>query len=310
MEYKDYYKILGVDKKASQADIKKAYRKLAMKYHPDKNEGDAGAEAKFKEVSEAYEVLSNPENRRKYDQLGANWKHYEKNGAYANRGFGHGQYGGYYRSTGEDIDIDDIFGGGGFSDFFKTFFGAGFGGQRGRAKQSQRVKGRDYSTRIDLTLLEAYMGTERLLNVDGSTIKVKIGRGVKDGQRLRVRGKGGSGTSGGQHGDLYIEVGILPDPRFKRKGNDLFTTVEVDLYTAVLGGKISVETLRGQVNINIPAGTQSGKTFRLRNMGMPDYEHTAVNGDLFVKIAIRIPEKLKPEERALFERLRDGTGNR
>ncbi len=306
MEYKDYYKILGVNKKASQADIKKAYRKLAMKYHPDRNEGDAAAEAKFKEVSEAYEVLGNPENRQKYDQLGANWKHYEKNGAYANQGFGHGQYGGFYRTTGEGINIDDMFAGSGFSDFFKTFFGAAFAGGEGQGqRKSRQVKGQDYSTRIDLTLMEAYHGTERMLNIDGSTIRVRIDKGVKDGQQLRVRGKGGAGHRGGQHGDLYIRIGILPDPRFKRKDNDLFTTVVIDLYTAVLGGKAMVDTLKGKVNITIPPGTQHGKTFRLRNMGMPDYKHSTVNGDLFVKVAIRIPQKLKPEERALFERLRD-----
>ncbi|MCK4569293.1 MAG: J domain-containing protein [Bacteroidales bacterium] len=305
MDYKDYYKILGVNKKASQAEIKKAYRKLAMKYHPDKNQGDAKAEEKFKEISEANEVLGNPDKRSKYDQLGANWKHYEKNGAYANQGFGHGQYGGYYQSAGDGIDLDDILGGSGFSDFFKTFFGAGYGGGEQQARQKRSIRGKDYKTRLDLTMLEAYRGTERMLNIDGNTIKVKVGKGVKDGQRLRVKGKGGSGTTGGQSGDLYIMINILPDPRFKRKKNDLFTTVETDLYTAVLGGKLSVETLKGPVNITVPAGTQNGKTFRLKNMGMPDYSHAIVDGDLFIKVYIKIPEKLKPEEKVLFEKLRD-----
>ena len=305
MDYKDYYKLLGVNKKATQAEIKKAYRKLAMKYHPDKNQDDTKAEEKFKEISEAYEVLGNEENRGKYDQLGANWKHYEKNGAYANQGYGHGQHGGYYRNAGESINMDDMFGGGGFSDFFKTFFGGGFSGGSNQTRPKRNLKGSDYSTKLTLTLLEAFQGTERLIDIKGQTIRVKVGKGVKDGQRLRVKGKGGSGEAGGLSGDLYIQVIILPDPRFKRIDNDLFTTVETDLYSAVLGGKIAVESLKGKVNINIPAGTQNGKTFRLKNMGMPDYAHAVVNGDLFVKVHIRIPKKLKPEEKVLFEKLRD-----
>jgi len=304
MDYKDYYKILGVSKKASQEEIKKAYRKLAMKYHPDKNQGDAKAEARFKEVSEAYEVLGNAENRKKYDQLGANWKHYEKNGAYANQGFGHGQYGGYYSGGTGGINMDDLFSGGGFSDFFKTFFGGSFGGG-GQSRTSRDVRGADYSTKLTITLLEAYNGTERMIDVKGRTIKVKVGRGVKDGQKLRVKGKGGSSAAGGSSGDLYIQVVVLPDPRFKREGNNLYTTIEADLYTAVLGGKVGVDTIKGTVSINIPAGTQNGKTLRLKNMGMPDYSHPVVTGDLFVKVHIRIPKKLKPEERALFEKLRD-----
>ena len=304
MDYKDYYKILSVNKKATQAEIKKAYRKLAMKFHPDKNQGNPKAEDKFKEISEAYEVLSNADSRGKYDQLGANWKHYEKNGAYANQGFGHGQYGGHYRSGSEAADMDDLFGSGGFSDFFKTFFGSSFGGGSGQPRQKRNLRGKDYKTRLDLTLLEAYQGTERMLNIDGATIKVKVGKGVKDGQRLRVKGKGGAGSTMSYSGDLYIQINILPDPRFKRKDNDLFTTVESDLYTAVLGGKLTVETMKGPVKISVPAGTQNGKTFRLKNMGMPDYTHSVVNGDLLIKLSIRIPEKLKPEEKALFEKLR------
>jgi curved DNA-binding protein len=303
MEYKDYYKILGVDKRASQADIKKAYRKLAMKYHPDKNQGDAAAEARFKEVSEAYEVIGNPANREKYDQLGANWKHYEKQGAYANQGYGHGQYGGFHTGRGDDHDFSDLFGGGGFSDFFKTFFGAGFG-NRSQQGRKTAAKGRDYSTTLSITLLEAFQGTERMIDIEGERIKVKVGRGVKDGQRLRVRGKGARGNQGGQSGDLYIMISILPDPRFTRKENDLFTTVETDLYTAVLGGKVNVQTLKGPVSISIPPGTQNGKTFRLKNMGMPDYRHDYVNGDLYVKVKVAIPTKLKPEEKMLFEKLR------
>ncbi len=305
MNYRDYYKILGVKKDATQAEIKKAYRKLAMKYHPDKNQGNPKAEEKFKEISEANEVLGDAENRKKYDQLGANWKHYEKNGAYANQGYGHGQYGGYYQAGGEGVNMDDIFGGGGFSDFFKTFFGGGYGGGSSQPRTKRNVKGTDYSTKLTLTLLEAFKGTERLIDIKGNTIKVKVGKGVKDGQRLRVKGKGGSGNSGGQSGDLYIQINILPDPRFKRKENDLYTTIETDLYTAVLGGKQTVETMKGPVNINIPAGTQNGKSFRLKNMGMPDYAHAVVSGDLMVKVRIKIPQKLKPEEKALFEKLRD-----
>ncbi len=304
MDYRDYYKILGVNKKASQAEIKKAYRKLAMKFHPDKNQGDAKAEEKFKEISEAYEVLSHAENRRKYDQLGANWKHYEKNGAYANQGFGHGQYGGYYRTAGDGVDMDDVFGGGGFSDFFKTFFGAGFGGERTQTRQRRSLKGSDYKTTLSLTLLEACLGTERMIDIDRSRIKVKVGKGVVDGQQLRVKGKGGRGSAGGQSGDLYLLINILPDPRFKRKQTDLYTTVDIDLYTAVLGGKHKVETLKGPVSITIPPGTQNAKTFRLKNMGMPKYRQSGISGDMFVKIHVEIPVKLNSEEKNMFEKLR------
>ncbi len=176
MDYKDYYKILGVNKKATQAEIKKAYRKLAMKYHPDKNQGNTKSEEKFKEISEAYEVLGKEESRSKYDQLGANWKHYERNGAYANQGYGHGQYGGNYYTGGAGGDYEDIFGGSGFSDFFKTFFGAGFSGDGRQSRTKRNVRGKDYKTRLDLTLLEAYLGTERMIDIDGSAIKVKVAK--------------------------------------------------------------------------------------------------------------------------------------
>ncbi len=200
--------------------------------------------------------------------------------------------------------MDDGFGGGGFSDFFKTFFGAGFAGDRTQSRQRRSIKGRDYKTTLSLTLLEAYQGTERMIEIDGSRIKVKVGKGVADGQRLRVKGKGGRGPAGGQSGDLYLLISILPDPRFKRKQTDLYTTVDIDLYTAVLGGKLKVETLKGPVNIAIPQGTQSTKSFRLRNMGMPKYRQSGVFGDMFVKIHVEIPSKLSPEQKSMFEKLR------
>lgn len=307
MEYKDYYKILGVSKDASQDDIKKAYRKLAVKYHPDKNPDDKQAQNRFQEIGEAYQVLADPEKRKKYDQLGANWKQYENAGA---GGFDFSQFGGQggrqYSYQGDFGGFEDLFGGagGGFSDFFNAFFGRA-GGRKssgfGRAQQSR--KGQDYRSEVQISLYDAYFGTSRILNANGQKLKVNIKPGAYDGQELRLKGKGGAGLNGGPSGDIYITVRVSDDPNIQRNGNDLIQTVDVDLYTAVLGGKTEVNTLAGKMNINIPAGSQNGKKFRLRGKGMPDYKKKDVYGDLYVKLNVRIPQKLNKEEKKLFEQL-------
>ncbi len=305
MEYKDYYKILGVDKKASQDEIKKAFRKLAVKYHPDKNPGDKAAEEKFKEINEAYEVLKDPEKRKKYDELGENWRNFQQAGGGSNFDWSRWQQGGggsrqYY--TG---DASDIFGEGGFSDFFSTIFGggAGFGG-RTQGRRTRAMKGQDYEAEIDVTLEEAYHGTSRILNVNGQKIRVKLKPGIRDGQVLRIKGKGAPGANGGPAGDLYLKVHVLPHHLYQRVGDNLMQTVKVDLFTAVLGGKVTVNTFSGPVKITIPAGTQNGKVLRLKGKGMPVYGKKDQFGDMLVKIEVAIPEKLNEKQKKLFEELK------
>lgn len=312
MDYKDYYKILGVNKTATQDEIKKVYRKLAKQYHPDKNSGDKKAEERFKELNEAYEVLSDPDKRQKYDQLGANYQAYKNSGG-AGQDFWE-QYGGQRGGGGGQYtyqgDYDDIFGGagggGGFSDFFNTIFGSGgFGG--GRSQQGRRarnVKGQDYSAEYEITLADAYRGTESILNVDGQRLKVPIKPGVKDGQKLRLKGKGSPGVNGGEAGDLYITLKIKPDNVFERKDDDLYRDLPIDMFTAVLGGKVNVPLLDGSLSISIPKGTQNGKLLRLKGKGMPVYGKHGEHGNLILTVRPQVPENLSAEELALFEQLR------
>lgn len=332
MDYRDYYNILGVSKDASQDEIKKAYRKLALKYHPDKNKGDKDAEDRFKEVSEAYQVLGKPETRKKYDKLGANWKQYEDAGfegfegfggfgGRAGRGRGQRQYRQQYQG-----DPSDFFGGSGFSDFFETFFGggaAGFGstGRRGQQSRGRRrtsfgdaedmfgfdfqTPGSDLAGEISISLFETYQGTERIVDLGGEKIKVKIKPGAYDGLKLRVRGKGEKGRSG-KAGDLYLTIRVQNTTPFERIGDDLYKDVEVDLFTAMLGGKVEVVTLTGnRLNIAIPEGTQSGKKLRLKNKGMPVYGKSGQYGDLYIRIKVMIPGNLTPEQKRLVEELKD-----
>lgn len=309
MEFKDYYKILGVDKNATQDDIKKAYRKLAMKYHPDKNPGDKSAEEKFKEITEANEVLSDPEKRKKYDMLGANWKNYQHTG----RGFDDffSQYGGARRSRSNggssfefSTDFSDLFGNlGGFSDFFESFFG-GRSGKSDSGFTSSRTKSSavDVEADLNITLEDAFIGTERQINVDGKKIKIKINPGIKDGQKLRLKGLGRSKVSSGNKGDLYLNIHILKHPFYEIKDDDLYFNLDIDLYTAVLGGKETIKTLDGKkINITIPEGTESGKILRLKNLGMMN--ENGSRGDLFVKIHVTIPKYLSDEEKQLFRKL-------
>ncbi|MEJ8756516.1 J domain-containing protein [Pontibacter sp. H259] len=303
MDYKDYYKILGVTKTATQADIKKAYRALAKKYHPDKNKNDKAAEEKFKDISEAYEVLGDEEKRKQYDQLGSNWRQYQNAGGQGGRQQHYGGQGGF---GGFD---SDMFGGGGFSDFFQQFFGGGGGfgqqgGRRGQAHHGYAPKGQDYEAEMEITLQEAYHGTSRLLNLHNQQLRITTKPGVADGQVLRIPGKGALAPGGGSPGDLYIKVFVKPDQHFERQGNDIYTTLPLDMYTAILGGDAHVNTLTGQLKLKIPAGTQNGKTLRMRGKGMPVYGKPDQHGDLYVKINVELPTHLSNEERDLLQKLR------
>lgn len=316
MDYKDYYKVLGVDKNATEKDIKRAYRKLARQYHPDKNPDDKTAEEKFKEVNEANEVLGNPENRAKYDQLGQNYHRYQQMGGSAG-GFDFSQWasaggpGAGYRSV--NVDFDELFGGGGgFSEFFSTIFGAGRGARRqdpeAMFRRQARAPGRNIEQRVEITLEEAFHGTERtLVHPDGGQITAKIPAGAKTGSKVRLRGKGEQGIAG--PGDLFLLIRVIPHSTFKRDANNLTVEVPLDVVTAVLGGKATVPTLSGPVKLTIPPGTQGGRTFRLKDRGMPDLRNKGAHGDLLAKIRIRVPEQLGEEERRLYEQLAEVAGS-
>ncbi len=308
MEYKDYYKTLGVEKDATQEEIKKAYRKLAMKYHPDRNPGDKSSEEKFKEITEANEVLSDPEKRKKYDQLGSNWKQYQ----YANSNnmndvfsqFNRGGSGGSYQFQG---DIGDLFGNiGGFSDFFESFFG-GHSRQRASSNpftQAQASKGSDLEAYLNLTLEEAFNGAQKQFSVNKKTIKVNIEPGTHNGKKLRLRGMGALGNRGGASGDLYLNIHVIEHPFYEVKEDDLYYNLDVDLYTAVLGGNVQIQTLDNKkINIEIPKETDNGKLLKLKKMGMPRNGNLNDRGDLYVRILVQIPKKLSKEEKKLFEKL-------
>ncbi len=303
MNYKDYYKILGVSKNATQDEIKKAYRKLAVKYHPDKNPNDKKAEDRFKEIGEAFEVLKDPEKRKKYDHLGSNWKQYQnaEPGGYNYSNFSRGSSGAESFFSG-----GSFFGGqgGGFSDFFNAFFGDMGGGFQSRGNQPSARKGSDLKATMEITLNEAYLGASRILNVEGKKLRISTKPGAYHGQELRIKGKGSQGLNGGPRGDIYINIKVAPNSTFTRKGNDLLTDVNVDLYTAVLGGKIEVPTITGKINISIPKGTQNGKKMRIKGKGMPVYGKDGVYGDLIVNIIVEIPQNLTSEELKLFEKLK------
>ena len=303
MIYKDYYKELGVAKTATSAEIKKAYRTLANKYHPDKTKGDKAAEEKFKDINEANEVLSDPVKRKKYDQFGADWKHYEEAGAQPG-GFDWSKYaaggsGQTYRTTMNESD--GMFTDEGINDLFEMLFGQRSGQHRGR--RGVVIKGEDLETETTLSLEEAYHGTMRLIHLNDQTIKVTIKPGVADQQTLRIPGKGGPGSGGGPNGDLYLNVRIAPHPEFQRKGNDLRRDFPVGLYTAILGGKTQIRTLKGRATVNIPKGTPNGRELRLRGLGMPVYGRKNEFGDLLVKVDILLPDHLSEEAIDLFNKL-------
>lgn len=307
MAYIDYYKILGIDKNASAEDIKKAYRKLARKLHPDLNPNDNEAKKKFQELNEANEVLSDPEKRAKYDKYGENWKHgeeYEKaqqqyQQQYQQPG-NHQQWssrGGQTFYTEGDFSDDD------FSDFFHSMFGSGFG-QRGRSGGSRnRYKGGDYQAELRLTLRQAMHTHQQTLAVDGKNVRITIPAGVGDGQKIKLAGYGQPGVNGGPNGDLYITFVIEEDPIFKRLGDDLYTDTAIDLYTAVLGGEVMIDTLAGQVKMTIKPGTQPNAKLRLKGKGFPVYKKEGQFGDLYVTLKVRLPENLSDREKELFTQL-------
>lgn len=303
MEYKDYYKILGVNKTADEKELKSAYRKLARQYHPDKNPGDKVAEEKFKEINEAYEVLGNPENRSLYDRLGQNYHRYQQSGGQPG-GFDFSQFFSQGRGGGQQVNLDDLFGGsGGFSDFFTNIFGGG-----GRYQQAQPMSGHDINQKVIISLEEAFHGTTRtLVREDGERYTAKIPRGAKTGTKIRLRGKGGQGQGGA--GDLILQIEVKEHPRYSREEDNLRVTMPVDFLTAVLGGKVALETLTGTGNLTIPAGTQGGQTIRLKGKGMPNVKNKNKVGDLLVTVQIVVPKQLSETEKQLYEQLaalRDG----
>jgi len=308
MDFRDYYKILGVEKDATQEEIKKAYRKLALKYHPDRNPDNKQAEETFKEITEANEVLSDPEKRKKYDQLGANWKNYQQPGSggpgmedFYNQFGGRGGGRTEYQYSG---DLGDMFGNiGGFSDFFESFFGGkGTGAQRNPFTSAR--KGQDYEANLNLTLEEVHNGVDRSISVDGKKLKVKIESGTRDKTRLRLRGMGALGSSGGEKGDLYLNIHVLDHPFYEVKGDDLYYNLDVDLYTAVLGGNVQIQTLDHKtLSIVIPPETDNGKLLKLRGQGMFRQDNKSKRGDLYIRILVQIPKHLSKEEIELFRKL-------
>lgn len=303
MAFIDYYSILGVSKTASADDIKKSYRKLARKYHPDINPNDEEAKKKFQQINEANEVLSDPEKRKKYDEYGENWKHaeeYEKarqqqsqNGGFADYGSFGGFGGGSYSFGGED--------GGEFSDFFESLFG----GRRssGSSRQSRGYRGQDYTSELHLSLRDASETHKRTLTLDSKNLRITIPAGVSDGQVIKLAGQGATGKNGGPNGDLYITFIIEEDPKFKRVGNDLYTNANLNLYTAVLGGEETVDTFTGKVKLKVAAGTQNGTKVRLKGKGFPVYKKDGQFGDLIITYSIEIPVNLNNEQKELFEKL-------
>ncbi len=305
MNYKDYYKILGVAKSASQDEIKKAFRKLAVKYHPDKNSGDKKAEDKFKEVNEANEVLSDVDKRKKYDDLGENWNSYQKHGGNGNFDWGKWSAQGQQQQRQGRNQSEDYFGSGGnFSDFFESIFGGRGGDARGPGQRSTRnSRGQDQEAEMVLTLEDSYNGGTKQITLNGQKLNMNLKPGVYDGMVLRMKGKGGAGMNGGEPGDLHITYKIPKHSKFEVKGNDLYFEEPLELYTAVLGGKIEIHIFGKTLKIPIPAGTDSGKTFRLNGLGMPFYGKADVRGDAYVKMKVVVPKDLTVEEKDLFIKL-------
>lgn len=308
VDFKDYYKILGVAKNASTEEIKRAYRRLAAKYHPDKNPGDKIAEEKFKDINEAREVLTDPEKRQKYDRFGENWKYYQKAGAQGAGGFDWADFsnGGAWKTySGGFEDLGDILGGSGFSDFFETLFGRGAKGGRPQGRSRVSFNGQDVTASTTISLEEAYRGAERLIEMNSQKIKIKIKPGVKDGRVLKMSGKGAPGGNGGASGDFYLTVNVAKHPEYERKNNDLYRDLPVDFYTAILGGKAEVRTFKGTLKVDIPKETENGKVLKLKGLGMPDFNAPDVKGDLYLKVNVQLPKHLSREEMALFRKLRE-----
>lgn len=311
MDFKDYYKILGVDKNATQNDIKLAYRKLAKKYHPDVNKGDKKSEAKFKEISEAYEVLKDSDKRKKYDQLGANWKYYQHINDQKTDGFDWAEYSGgatdgeksYYYYSG---NIDDLLGKDGFADSFNSFFMH----SKKQSRDRELFQGKDLQAEIEITLEEAFHGTLKIFEIQGQRIKIDIKPGIHDSQTLRLKGRGAPGKKEGQPGDSDIKIKISKHPLFKRKGDDLYIDAPLDIYTTLLGGKIRLNTIKDSVMLTIPKETENGKIFRLKGKGMPKYQTKNEYGDLYAIIVLQIPKNLNKKEINLFKELQTINSNK
>jgi curved DNA-binding protein len=314
MDYKDYYETLGVKRDADEKAIKRAFRRLARQYHPDVNPGDTSAEERFKEINEAYEVLSDPEKRGKYDRLGSDWQRWQQTGGrpgdfdWSRWATGAAGPGGQrvHVQYGTPEDLGDLFGGASpFSDFFSQIFGGMGGGAApgGFQYRARPQRGQDYEQEVEISLREAYEGTTRALQKDGRRLEVKIPAGARTGTRVRMSGEGAPGAAGGTAGDLYLRVKVAPDPQFERQGDDLHVTVPVDLYTAVLGGQAQVPTLGGPVMLTIPAGTQNGRVFRLRGKGMVRMRKPDQHGDLYARVEVQVPTDLSPRQRELFQEL-------
>ena len=291
--YIDYYKILGIEKNATQEEIKKAFRKLARKYHPDLNPNDKDAKKNFQQINEANEVLSDPEKRKKYDQYGADWKHaeeFERGKQYQRQSsdFGGTSY------AGENPEGD-------FSDFFESLFGGG-SSTRGRSRQV-KFRGEDYNAELHLNLLEAYNTHKQTLTVNGKQIRINIPAGIENGQIIKIAGHGGPGINGGPNGDLYITFSIANHPKFKRLGNDLYTSVDLDLFTAILGGEIVIDTLNGKVKLKVKPETQTESKIKLAGKGFPVYKNAGQFGDLYVTYIVKIPTNLTQKQIELFTEL-------
>ncbi len=309
MDYKDYYQVLGVSRSASADEIRSAYRKLALKYHPDRNPGDKVSEEKFKEMNEAYQVLSDPQKRSRYDQLGSAYSTYQRGGGQPG-GFDWGQW--YTNAAGgQNVNLDDLFGGGagnpvgaggsggGFSDFFSAIFGNlnGMGGMPGSNIRTRRAPENEQTVLISLQ--EAYQGATRLFERGGRRIQVKIPAGAKTGTKVRIAG------STPDSSDMYLKVVVEDDARFERDGADLYAPVSVDVFTALLGGEVEVLTMSGRVKLTIPAGTQPEQKMRIAGRGMPQLKNTQLKGDLFVQVKVRMPKNLTAEQQSLLQKARD-----
>jgi curved DNA-binding protein len=288
MEFIDYYKILGVDKNASAEDIKKTYRKLARKLHPDLNPNDKDAHKKFQQINEANEVLSDPEKRKKYDQYGKDWQHADQF-EQQRKSQRESKYSGSQQFSGDDEND--------FSSFFESLFGGS-----GRRSQT-KYKGQDYNAELKLNLTDAMVTQQQTLTVNGKNIRITIPAGIENGQVIKLKGHGAPGVNGGPAGDLYITFSIAPHPRFKRSGNDLFTTVIIDLYTAMLGGETTIDTLSGKVKLKVNPETQHGTKIRLKGKGFPVYKKEGESGDLYITYEIKLPTNLTEQQKALFKEL-------
>ncbi len=306
MEFKDYYRILGVNKDATTDEIKKAYRRLAQKYHPDRNPGNKEAEEKFKEINEAYEVLSDSEKRRKYDNLESSWFNFHQQGGRADQfnwsdWFAREPVGSRQTNTTGFSYIEEILGAGSsFSDFFEKIFGSDFGFKH-RAEQVKRPKSQPRSNTIEIqiTLEEAYKGTSRVVNIDGKKVQVKIKPGIADGHILRIPLQ----TIAQSEGELLITVRVQPHKKVERKGDDLYVEVPIDLYKMILGGESKIRTFGGTIKFNVPPGSQNGKVLRISGQGMPKYSNPKEYGDLYVKLVANLPENLTEKELAMFKEL-------